>query len=72
MNKLNAMEVGSSAAEQRLRQVRDDILAAQQAKASTFMEGLISFHDYHNKLHPAGSCSQLDTDPGTHSFQGNG
>lgn len=35
VNKLNAMEVGSSAAEQRLRQVRDEILAAQQAKASS-------------------------------------
>ena len=37
VNKLNAMEVGSNASEQRLRQVRDEILAAQQAKASFYI-----------------------------------
>lgn len=34
VNKLNAMEVAASAADHRLRQLRDDILAAQQAKVS--------------------------------------
>ena len=32
VNKLNAMEAESHAAEQRLQAVRDEILAAQQAK----------------------------------------
>lgn len=38
VNKLNVVEVVSSATEQRLRQVRDEILAAQQAKARHCMK----------------------------------
>ena len=38
VNKLNAVEVGANAADQRMRQIRDDILAAQQAKVCLIVD----------------------------------